>query len=326
MMGDAFRTTLGARNGRFGETLLGSGHYAGVIDIGQGKALTLHVDGVGTKVLLAQLMDKYDTVGIDCVAMTANDLLCLGSEPVALLDYLALEREDDVLVEEIAKGLRAGAKKASVSIVGGETAVLGDVIKGVNGRGFDLAAMGVGVVERKNIVDGSRIVAGDELVGLRSSGLHSNGYTLVRKLFSKRSLTEMNDQLGQTLGEELLTPTEIYVAPVLEIIRKVGIHGLAHITGGAFSKLTRLTGDRELRFRLTRMPAPPIFDIIKEDGKVTEREMYRTFNMGVGFCLVAPRTEVENILTICGRHRLEAFRLGVVERGLGVRVGKLKVA
>jgi phosphoribosylformylglycinamidine cyclo-ligase len=326
LVAEALGSTFSARKGRFGEPLLGIGHYAGIIDVGSGLALTLHTDGVGTKVLVAQQLRKFDTVGIDCVAMTVNDLVCLGSEPIALLDYLALERADEELVREIMKGLRAGAKRAFVSIVGGETAVLRGVIKGVGGRGFDLAAMGVGVVRKKGIIDGSKIVEGDEVFGLRSSGLHSNGFSLVRRAFRNLNLAKFEPLLGRSVGEELLTPTEIYVAPILELVRRSEVHGLAHITGGAFSKLTRLVDGRKLRFRLLKWDAPPIFEMVRRIGKVAEVEMYSTFNMGVGFCVIAPRTEAERIIATCARQKIEAFRLGRVERGLGVSIGGLKIA
>lgn len=326
MMAASLAETFRYRKGKLGEPLLGIGHYAGVIRLDSKRALTLHVDGVGTKVLVAQQVGKYDTVGIDCIAMTVNDLICLGSEPVGLIDYLALEREDKKMVGEIVKGLRAGAKEASVPIVGGETAIMGDVIRGVGGHGFDLAAMGIGVVETEKLVDGSKVSDGDEVIGLRSTGLHSNGYTLVRSVFRDRDLGDYEPILGRTLGEELLTPTRIYVRPVLSVLRETEVHGMAHITGGAFSKLTRLTKGRALRFRLAKKPAPPIFGLLKKAGKIEEREMYRTFNMGFGFCFVAPRREADKVIEICKNQGVEASRIGRVDTGRGVYLGKLKIA
>lgn len=308
--------------------MMGIGHYAGLIDIGGRLALTLHTDGVGTKVLVAQAMRKYDTVGIDCVAMTVNDLICLGSEPIALLDYLALEREDGALVREVTKGLVRGAEIAEVPIVGGETAILGEMIKGAGGRGFDLACMGAGIVRKDRVVDGSAIRAGDTVVGLRSSGLHSNGYTLARKaLIVRHSLEDSIASLGRTLGEELLIPTEIYVRPVLKMLRKVEVHGLAHITGGAFTKLTRLTGERRLSFRLKMMPdRPPIFEMLSNEARLSIKEMYSTFNMGIGFCVVLPGDQAEEAMRACGKEGAKAAVVGKVAGGSGVFIGNERLA
>lgn len=322
-LGETFRT----RRSGIGSPLMSIGHYSALLELGGGRALTLHTDGVGTKVLVAQAMGKYDTVGIDCVAMTVNDLLCLGSEPVALLDYLALEREDDAMVKEILRGLAAGAELARAPIVGGETAILGDIIKGVWGRGFDLACMGAGVVRKDRVVDGSAIEAGDAVVGVRSSGLHSNGYTLARKALLKRhALGEYVPSLGRTLGEELLVPTAIYVKPALRLLKKVDVHGVAHITGGAFTKLTRLTGSRNLCFRLRETEAPPVFAMIAAEASLTPREMYSTFNMGVGLCAVVPAQQAEEAIGVCRREGFEAEVIGGVTKGSGVRVGNHRLA
>jgi len=317
--------TFAFRRGRAGFPTRPIGHYGGVIDIGGGVWLTLHADGVGTKVLIAQQMEKFDTVGIDCVAMTVNDLICLGSEPVALLDYIALEREDDALVEELGKGLVEGARVASVAIVGGETAVMRDVIRGVRGRGFDLAAMGVGLVKPKEVIDGSGIVDGDAVLGVASSGLHSNGFTLARRVFRKRSLEEHVDELGLTLGDALLTPTSIYVKPTLDAVRRLDIHGIAHITGGSFSKLKRLAPDRNLAFDLTLPPPTGIFKLLMDEGGIEAREMYRTFNMGIGMCLCLPEGELGRAARIFRSCGFKSQRVGTVRRGKGVRVNGLAV-
>ncbi len=317
--------TFAFRAGKPGAPLLPIGHYGGLIDIGNGNALTLHTDNVGSKVLVAQEMKKFDTIGIDCVAMTVNDLVCLGSEPVALLDYIALERQDESMVEELGKGLAEGARRASVAIVGGETAVLGDVIKGKDGRGFDLVSMGVGLVKTKEVIDGSAIQEGDTVLGVASSGLHSNGYTLARKVFKQMSLKERVDRLGTTLGEALLTPTSIYVKPVLETIRKSEVHGIAHVTGGSFSKLTRLVGDRRLMFDIVLPPPPEIFTMLMEGG-VQEKEMYRTFNMGVGLCLCLPGGETAKVSRAFRSSGFQTQVLGSVSKGTGVRVNGLKIS
>jgi phosphoribosylformylglycinamidine cyclo-ligase len=319
---ETLSATFSNRKGRFGEPLLGIGHYAGLIDIGNGRALAMHTDGVGTKQQLAIQMDRFDTVGIDCVAMTVNDLICLGSEPVALLDYIALEKEDERLVSELMKGLVAGAREASTAIVGGETAIMGSSVKG-----FDLVSMGVGVVERKKVLDGSSIVEGDQVIGVASSGLHSNGYTLARSVLQARhSLRERIDELGSTLGDAMLTPTRIYVKPVLETLNEHRVHGIAHITGGSFRKLKRLVGERKLEFVLDIPTPPPIFGMIQREGGLSDVEMLHTFNMGVGLCICASQGEVDPIIRTFRRSGYSATRIGAVARGSGVRVGTLRVA
>ncbi len=270
-------------------------------------------------------MNRFATIGIDCVAMTVNDLICLGSEPVALLDYIALEREDEVLVGELSRGLSEGAKRASAAIVGGETAILGDVIKGKNGRGFDLVSMGVGLVKASEIIDGSTIEEGDAVLGVESSGLHSNGYALARRVLRQMPLKGRVDRLGSTLGEALLTPTSIYVRPALEAIRKSEVHGIAHITGGSFSKLTRLSGDRRLMFDIVLPPPPEIFGLLMGEG-VGEKEMYRTFNMGVGLCLCLPEGEAGRVTRIFKSCGFQTYNLGSVRKGSGVRVNGLKIS
>ncbi len=324
-LGEQMGATFAFRKGRRGVPTMPIGHYGGVIDIGGGDWLTLHTDGVGTKVLVAQEMKKFDTVGIDCVAMTVNDLICLGSEPVALLDYIALEREDDALVKELGKGLVEGARAASVAIVGGETAVMNDVIKGIGGRGFDLAAMGVGIVRPECIIDGSAIVEGDAILGVASSGLHSNGYTLARRVLKGRSLREWDPSLGSTLGDALLTPTSIYVKPAMEALKRLDVHGIAHVTGGSFSKLSRLTGGRNLIFDIALPQPPEIFRLLSESGGIAEREMYRTFNMGTGLCLCLPESELRRAARIFGHSGFKAYGIGTVKKGKGVKVNGVPI-
>jgi phosphoribosylformylglycinamidine cyclo-ligase len=314
--------TFSSRKGRFGAPLMGIGHYAGLIDIGDGKALAMHTDGVGTKVQLAIQMERFDTVGIDCVAMTVNDLICVGAEPAALLDYIALEREDEFLVSQLMKGLVAGAREASTAIVGGETAIMGSMVKG-----FDLVSMGVGVVEKAKVLDGSSIAEGDCVIGVASSGLHSNGYTLARSVLqASHSLREHIDELGSTLGEAMLTPTRIYVQPVLEILKRCEVHGIGHITGGSFRKLKRLVGERKLEFAMEIPPVPSIFQMIQREGGLSDLEMFGTFNMGIGLCICAPPAQADAIVRIFKRKGFPASKVGAVKRGSGVRVGSLRVA
>lgn len=317
----SFAATFSTRTGKIGAPLLDIGHYGGVVDMGEGRALVLHTDGVGTKLQVAIQMGRFETVGIDCIAMTVNDLVCLGSEPVALLDYIALEKEDEGLVSELTEGLVAGAREASAPIVGGETAILGSMV-----RGFDLVSMGVGVVEKKKLIDGSRITEGDAVVGVSSSGLHSNGYTLARSvLLANHSLSDQIEELGSSLGEALLTPTRIYVRPALRAIRKLDVHGIAHITGGSFTKMKRLVGKRRLEFELELPTPPPIFTLIQREGCLTDAEMLRTFNMGVGLCVVAPRSQAEAVVRTFRGSGFPASRIGTVRRGSGVRVNGTRI-
>ncbi len=318
--------TSANRKGLSGAPLIPIGHYAGIIDIGGDRALALHSDGVGTKVLVAQKLGKFDTVGIDCVAMTVNDLVCVGAEPLALVDYIALHREDSALVHELAKGLAEGARQAGVSIVGGETAILGDVIARREGKGFDLACMGVGLVSKDSILDGRRMEAGDVVVGVESSGLHSNGYTLARKVFGRDGLGSEVPGTGSTVGEALLVPTRIYVRPTLTAMRACEVHGVGHITGGAFSKLTRLSGDRGLKFDLTIPQPPPIFKLIQRKGGLPDVEMYRTFNMGIGLCLIVPDSERRKAARPFEKEGFQTHHIGSVEKGRGVSVNGVRVA
>jgi phosphoribosylformylglycinamidine cyclo-ligase len=280
------------------------GHYAGIIPF-MGKKLAMHTDGVGTKVLLADELEKYDTVGIDAVAMNVNDIICIGARPLSGVDYLAVSKEDEYLISQIMKGLVRGAKESGITIVGGETAIMKDVIKGKK-RPFDLAFTALGVVEK--YITGSAIKYGDVLIGLNSSGLHSNGYTLARKVLDSKKW-----------GKKMLTPTKIYVKPILEMIRKSEVHGLAHITGGAFSKLTRL--NKKLGFFIDNPAKPaPIFNALW-DAVGDEAHMYRTFNMGTGMVVAVPRKEESAILSIAKKHRVGARVIGSVIKERGVYLG-----
>lgn len=298
-----------------GRVVSGFGHYAGLIKLGS-ELLALHSDGVGTKVLVAQLMNKFDTVGIDCVAMNVNDVICVGAQPVGFIDYIALRQPNEGLLQEIAKGLVEGAKQSQMAIVGGETAVLPDVIAGEE-NAFDLAGMVMGVVKGKPILGGA-IKPSDVILGVESSGLHSNGYTLARKvLLSKYSVDDNAEHLVQTVGEELLIPTRIYVRPVMEILKKkIVVHGLANVTGGAFTKLPRL--NTKVKYDLDGLPAPTgIFRQIQLDGGIDSKEMYRTFNMGVGFCVIAPKAIADDIIGIFAKYKMRCKTVGRIEKGRG---------
>jgi phosphoribosylformylglycinamidine cyclo-ligase len=304
-----------------GKVVSGFGHYAGLIKL-RGTTLALHSDGVGTKVIVAQLMDRFDTIGIDCVAMNVNDVICVGARPIGFIDYIALRQPNEQLLQEIANGLVEGARQSETAIVGGETAILPDLIAG-DENAFDLAGMVMGIVRGKPLL-GDSIRPGDLILGVESSGLHSNGYTLARKvLLSRHSVDDNAEHLVQTVGEELLVPTRIYVKPVMEIVKKkIAVHGIGHITGGAFTKLSRL--NQRVRYELDKLPSPTgIFRQIQVDGGIGTREMYRTFNMGIGLCLICPASSGEAMRRIFSKHRMRSTILGRVEKGSGEVVANI---
>jgi phosphoribosylformylglycinamidine cyclo-ligase len=318
-------STFAARKGKVGWPIFPIGHYAGLVDLGQGRVLSLHTDSVGTKVLIAQMMRKYDTIGIDCVAMCANDLICTGAEPISFLDYIAMRSPDRAIVDDVAIGLVKGAKEAGMAIVGGETAIVPELL--AEDGGFDLVGFAAGFCRKKDLLLGDRVRENDILVGVSSSGIHSNGLSLARKvLLKKYNLKERPPGLAGNLGEELLEPTRIYVRPVREIIDETEVHGLAHITGGgAFMKLERVVGQAKCGAELDNLPEPPgIFQLIKRQGRVPDSEMNRTFNMGIGLVVVCPESEADRTIRIFKKHRQDAMRIGRVEKKPGIRInGKL---
>ncbi len=300
----------------------GFGHYAGIVEIPGGKLLATHTDGVGTKIIISQMMKKYDTVGIDCVAMNVNDIICTGATPISFVDYIAANRNDQEIFKKIVQGLVRGAKKAQVPIVGGETAIMPDVISGKE-FAFDLVGMVVGILSKNQMILGDMINPEDVIIGVNSSGLHSNGYSLARKvLLSKYSIKDKVKGLG-ILGDALLEPTQIYVRPVLEALDECDIHGLAHITGGSFTKLLRL---KKIGYMLDNMPEPPeIFQLI-ENEDVEKAEMYKTFNMGIGFCVIAPEEEQERIEEVFKKHGLKSRQIGNIIEKKGVFINSLRIA
>jgi len=299
----------------------GFGHYAGIVEIPGGKLLATHTDGVGTKVVIANMMKKYNTIGIDCVAMNVNDIICIGATPISFVDYIAANRNDQRIFKKIVEGLVTGAKKSAMPIVGGETAIMPDVIEG-KGFAFDLAGMVVGLVEKKNIVLGNKIKSGDVIIGANSTGIHSNGYSLARKaILGKYSLKDKVKGIG-VIGEALLKPTEIYTSPVLEIIQKCKVNGLAHITGGAFTKLLRL---KKIGYEIDSLPKiPPIIGLVEEQG-VKPEEMYKTFNMGVGFCVVASKSQATRIKSIFKKYNISSQEIGQIISKRGVFVNSIKI-
>ena len=290
---EAMKAVLKTRRKGFGAPMTEIGHYAGLLDMGS-FALAMTTDGVGSKVLIANAISKWDTVGIDCIAMNVNDLYAIGAEPIAFVDYLAVEKVDPERAAQIAIGLARGAEISNMTIVGGETASLPEII-----RGFDLAGTAIGIVDKDKVVTGERIRVGDALVGVPSSGLHSNGYTLARRIIAESKYTYFDAMPGgdKSIGEELLTPTRIY-PEIVELVKKCDVHGLAHITGSGLLKLRRISG---LGFEITDPLEPqPVFRFLQEQGGVDDEEMYRTFNMGMGFLIALDESEAKQACRIMG--------------------------
>ena len=290
---EAMKAVLKTRRKGFGAPMTEIGHYAGLLDMGS-FALAMTTDGVGSKVLIANAISKWDTVGIDCIAMNVNDLYAIGAEPIAFVDYLAVEKVDPERAAQIAVGLARGAEISNMTIVGGETASLPEII-----RGFDLAGTAIGIVDKDKVVTGEKIREGDALVGVPSSGLHSNGYTLARRIIAESKYTYFDAMPcgDKSIGEELLTPTRIY-PEIVELVKKCDVHGLAHITGSGLLKLRRISG---LGFEITDPLEPqPVFRFLQEQGNVDDEEMYRTFNMGMGFLIALDESEAKEACRIMG--------------------------
>lgn len=290
------------------------GYFATVLDLGNNLGLALSTDGVGTKLLVAEMLDKYDTVGIDCVAMNVNDLLCIGAEPLAMLDYIAVQEADPELLTAIGKGLYEGARQANISIPGGEIAQVRELITGLReGRGFDLAGACVGLVPLDKVIVGQEIRPGDVVIGLPSSGIHSNGLTLARDVFFTRARMRPDQavpEFGRTLGEELLEPTRIYVREILDVLRSgVAVKAMAHITSDGLTNLLRVQA--AVGYLLDTLPeTPPIFRLLQRLGGISDAEMFQVYNMGVGFCLVVAPPDVDRALEILRRHGSAPLILG----------------
>ena len=315
--------------GAVGRPVLENGFFAAVHDLGNNLGLAVGTDGVGTKLMIAEALDRYDTVGIDVIAMNVNDILCVGARPFALVDYLAVQAVRPEVLEALGRGLYEGAKQAGIAIAGGEMAQVPEMLHGQRpDSGFDLAATALGIVPVSAVIDGRAIQDGDVVVGYRSAGLHSNGYTLARKLLLSGEGLSLSDHvpaLGSTLGDELLVPTRIYVKPVLEALERSsgGISGLAHITGGGLLNLLRLRTD--CGFELDDLPqAPPIFPLLQAAGGMSLQEMYPAFNMGVGFCAVARPEAVPVLLETARSHGYEAQVIGHARRALQGKVALVK--
>jgi phosphoribosylformylglycinamidine cyclo-ligase len=304
--------------GKPSRSVLESGHYAAVLRLDDRTGLALCTDGVGSKVIVAEQAGRFDTIGIDCIAMNVNDVICVGAEPIALVDYIAVEDAQPDMLRQIAEGLKEGAEQAGVEIPGGELAQLPELIKGhPSPNGFDLCASCIGLVSLDRIVTGSRIRSGDAILGLPSSGVHSNGLTLARRALA--DLRETPPELGgRSVADELLEPTVIYVRAILELLASgVDVRGLAHITGDGFLNLTRL--EAEVGYSIDApLRVPPVFRLIGERLGVDEAELWEVFNMGCGFCAVVPQADAGAAVELLnGRHPRTAV-IGEVTAGAGL--------
>lgn len=298
-----------------GNVLHGLGSFGGMYAHGD-DVLVSGTDGVGTKLKAAFVMERHDTVGIDCVAMCVNDVVCHGAKPLFFLDYIATGKLIPEVAAAVVKGVADGCKQAGCSLIGGETAEM----PGFYAEGeYDLAGFCVGITKRDKMMESSRVAEGDAIIALASSGIHSNGFSLVRKLIpmERKTLDEFKPELGKTLGEELLTPTRIYVKPVLSLIGKIEVHSAAHITGGGFyENIPRsLPAGLSARIEKQNVRVLPIFKLLMSLGNIEEHEMFNTFNMGVGMTLTVPAEQAGRALDVLNSEGVDAYRIGEVLKG-----------
>jgi len=308
------------------EVLTDIGGFGGLFALNKDKyqepVLVSGTDGVGTKLKIAFLMDRHDTVGVDCVAMCVNDIVCSGAEPLFFLDYIALGKNHPEKVADIVKGVADGCAMSGCALIGGETAEMPGFYPEDE---YDIAGFAVGIADRKKIIDGSKIKAGDKLIGLASSGLHSNGYSLVRKVFNPRTekLMEHVEILGAKLGDELLKPTKIYVKTILDLIGKFEIKGIANITGGGFIENIPRMLPEGLMAKINKgsWPVLPIFSLIEKAGNIKEKDMYNTFNMGIGMVLAVDSGLAGDILKHFEAVNEKAYVIGeIIEGSAGVEI------
>ncbi|MDD5382377.1 MAG: phosphoribosylformylglycinamidine cyclo-ligase [Candidatus Margulisbacteria bacterium] len=296
----------------------GIGFFGGLYPLGK-NFIVGAADGVGTKLKLAFLMNRHETVGIDLVAMNVDDVVATGAKPLFFLDYIGCHKVHLPTIEKIIRGIAEGCKKAECQLLGGETAELSDMYQ--QGE-YDLAGFAVGLVEKGKVINGSKIKAGDKIIGLASSGLHSNGYTLARKILldhSKLNPKEKVEDFDRTLGEELLTPTKIYCTTILKLIRRCKVKGIAHITGGGIPENLARVLPRSVQavIELNSWPIHQIFKLIQKLGKVEQNEMYRTFNMGIGMIVVVDGKDVNRAMNFLKKQKEKAYLMGEIEKGKG---------
>jgi phosphoribosylformylglycinamidine cyclo-ligase len=307
--------------GRPSRSVLASGHYASVLEIAPGLGLALSTDGVGSKLIVAETTGRLDTVGIDCVAMNVNDIVCVGAEPIAMLDYIAVEEADPAALEQVAVGLRRGAELAGIEIPGGELAILPELIRGhPSPHGIELSGAGVGTVALDQIVTGRLCAPGDALIGLPSSGLHSNGFTLARAVLGEYEQLDARPDIlgGASVADALLEPTVIYVKAVLALLRStVAVHGLAHITGDGLLNLRRLSAD--VGFEIdSPLEVPPVCALICERGAIEPKQAYRHFNMGCGFAVVVAAGDAAQAAELLAAFHPGTRKIGRVTEHAGV--------
>lgn len=307
----------------YNENVLGDlgsfGGFYALDDREDGDCLVAGTDGVGTKLKYAFVLDKHDTIGIDAVAMCVNDIVCQGAKPLLFLDYIALSKLVPEKVAEIVKGVSAGCVESGCALIGGETAEMPGFYAEDE---YDIAGFAVGIVNKKKIINGKNIVKGDVLIGLRSSGVHSNGYSLVRKLFGedKDSLNKYNSTLGCTPAEVVLTPTKLYVKPILKLIEDFEIKGIAHITGGGFiENIPRiLPNGLAAKIDKDNYEVPKLFKALQEIAEISDEKMFNTFNMGTGMVLAVDKSNADKVIARLGELGEEAYVIGSVVEGEGV--------
>lgn len=299
--------------------LSGIGGFGGLFELGgeyKNPVLVSGTDGVGTKLKIAFLMDKHDTVGIDCVAMCVNDIVCAGAKPLFFLDYIACGKNNPERIADIVSGVAKGCVEAGCALVGGETAEMPGFYPA---NEYDLAGFSVGAVDKDKILDKSRVKVGDALIGLASSGVHSNGFSLVRKIFgvTLEKLSTYVDELSSSLGEALITPTRIYVKPVLRLISEIAVNGISHITGGGFyENIPRMLPEGlTASIRKSTFEIPPVFDVIAKTGKIPERDMFNTYNMGIGMCIAVDSQYADAAVKLLNEEGAEAAVIGEVTTG-----------
>ncbi len=308
------------------EVLTDIGGFGGLFSIAKAKdmaepVLVSGTDGVGTKLKLAFVMDKHDTIGIDAVAMCVNDVVCSGAEPLFFLDYIACGKNEPEKIAEIVKGVAEGCRQSGCSLIGGETAEMPGFYPVDE---YDLAGFTVGIMDKAKSIDGSKIEEGDALIGIASSGIHSNGYSLVRKVFdiNRESIDTYVEELGSTLGEALLTPTRIYVRPVLRLIESVNVKGLSHITGGGFIENIPRMMPKGLKIVIDEgtWDILPIFKLLEEKGSVERMSMYNTFNMGIGMVAAVSKDDADKAIEVLEAMGERAYIIGRVEKGEGIQI------
>ena len=301
-----------------GEALVPNGFFANVLRMTDRLSLAISTDGVGSKSAVAQMVGSYEGIGWDCVAVNVNDIICTGAEPAALVDYISLQHPHPDLLEQLGKGMHDGAQRARVSIVGGELSLHPDTLTGPrDGYAFDISGTCVGVLDGQTPITGSEVRPGDVILALPSNGIHANGMTLARMvlLSGPEGADRYIDECERTAGEELLKPTHIYVPEAVAALKSMAsIHGLAHISGDGLLNLLRFDAEVDYRFD-SLLPVSPVFEVIQREGRVSNEEMYRVFNMGIGFCMVVPPEDVKTTLAAIESVGGEAVAVGEVIPG-----------